>query len=102
MSFFQHPLAVVESSSIGDDTRIWAFAHILPGAHLGCECNVPNPGPYPRSGRNLKARRNAYNGRVLARRTAQVRGLVAGTAASQSTSHWVGSAIVNGFWDSLD
>ena len=40
MSFFQHALAVVESSSIGDDTRIWAFAHILPGAHLGCECNI--------------------------------------------------------------
>jgi len=40
MSFFQHPLAVVESSSIGDNTRIWAFAHILPGAHIGCECNI--------------------------------------------------------------
>ena len=40
MSFFQHPLAVVESSSIGDSTRIWAFAHILPGARIGSDCNI--------------------------------------------------------------
>jgi acetyltransferase-like isoleucine patch superfamily enzyme len=40
MSFFQHPLSVVESSSIGDNTRIWAFAHILPGARIGAECNL--------------------------------------------------------------
>ena len=40
MSFFQHPLAIVESSSIGDNTRIWAFAHVLPGAHIGSECNI--------------------------------------------------------------
>jgi acetyltransferase-like isoleucine patch superfamily enzyme/dTDP-4-dehydrorhamnose 3,5-epimerase-like enzyme len=40
MSFFQHPLAVVETSSIGQNTRIWAFAHILPGARIGCECNL--------------------------------------------------------------
>ncbi len=40
MSFFQHPLAVVESSSIGDSTRIWAFAHILPGARIGSACNI--------------------------------------------------------------
>ena len=40
MSFFQHPLAVVESSSIGRNIRIWAFAHILPGARIGCECNI--------------------------------------------------------------
>ena len=40
MSFIQHPLAVVESSSIGDGTRIWAFAHILPGARIGSECNI--------------------------------------------------------------
>ena len=40
MSFIQHPLAVVESTSIGDGTRIWAFAHILPGARIGSECNI--------------------------------------------------------------
>jgi UDP-2-acetamido-3-amino-2,3-dideoxy-glucuronate N-acetyltransferase len=40
MSFFQHPLAVVESAAVGDGTRIWAFAHILPGAQIGSECNI--------------------------------------------------------------
>lgn len=38
--FFQHPAAIVESTSIGDDTRIWAFTHILPGARLGAGCNI--------------------------------------------------------------
>ncbi|MEP6535859.1 MAG: WxcM-like domain-containing protein [Bryobacteraceae bacterium] len=40
MNFFQHPLAVVESSAIGDKTRIWAFAHILAGARIGSGCNI--------------------------------------------------------------
>lgn len=40
MSFFQHPLAVVESTFIGDSTRIWAFVHILPGARIGSGCNI--------------------------------------------------------------
>jgi len=37
---FQHPQALCESSHIGDGTRIWAFAHILPGAVIGRECNI--------------------------------------------------------------
>jgi len=40
MAFFQHPLAVVESTQIGDGTRVWAFAHILPGARIGRDCNI--------------------------------------------------------------
>lgn len=40
MSFFQHPNAIVESTQIGDQTRIWAFAHILPHARLGEDCNI--------------------------------------------------------------
>ena len=39
-TFFQHELAVVESENIGKDTRIWAFAHILPGAVIGNNCNI--------------------------------------------------------------
>jgi UDP-2-acetamido-3-amino-2,3-dideoxy-glucuronate N-acetyltransferase len=39
-SYFQHPNALVESSSIGEGTRVWAFAHILPGAVIGRDCNV--------------------------------------------------------------
>jgi UDP-2-acetamido-3-amino-2,3-dideoxy-glucuronate N-acetyltransferase len=35
-----HPQALCESSSIGAHTRVWAFAHILPGARIGSDCNV--------------------------------------------------------------
>ncbi|MEY4576349.1 MAG: hypothetical protein RL701_1052 [Pseudomonadota bacterium] len=38
--YFQHPQALVESSRIGARTRIWAFAHVLPGAVLGEDCNI--------------------------------------------------------------
>jgi UDP-2-acetamido-3-amino-2,3-dideoxy-glucuronate N-acetyltransferase len=39
-SFFQHEKAIVESALIGDRTRIWAFAHVLPGAKIGADCNI--------------------------------------------------------------
>ena len=35
-----HPTAIVESTNIGKDTRIWAFVHILPGAVIGQDCNI--------------------------------------------------------------
>ena len=35
-----HPLAIVESSRIGFGTRIWAYAHVLPGARIGRNCNL--------------------------------------------------------------
>jgi len=38
--FYQHPQAIVESGRIGAGTRIWAFAHILPGAVIGRDCNI--------------------------------------------------------------
>lgn len=37
---FVHPNAICESLNLGKGTRIWAFAHILPGARIGCECNI--------------------------------------------------------------
>jgi UDP-2-acetamido-3-amino-2,3-dideoxy-glucuronate N-acetyltransferase len=37
---FQHPQALVETTRIGAGTRIWAFAHVLPGAMIGADCNV--------------------------------------------------------------
>ena len=40
MAQYRHPQALVESNSIGDRTRIWAFAHILPGARIGADCNI--------------------------------------------------------------
>lgn len=39
-NFYQHPKAIVESEKIGEKTRIWAFAHILPGAEIGEDCNI--------------------------------------------------------------
>jgi UDP-2-acetamido-3-amino-2,3-dideoxy-glucuronate N-acetyltransferase len=40
MTYYSHPQALVESTKIGDGTRIWAFAHVLPGATIGRDCNV--------------------------------------------------------------
>lgn len=40
MPFFQHPQAIVESTSVGEGTRVWAFAHVLPSAVIGKQCNV--------------------------------------------------------------
>jgi UDP-2-acetamido-3-amino-2,3-dideoxy-glucuronate N-acetyltransferase len=38
--YFKHPAAIVESASIGPRTRVWAFAHVLPGAVVGADCNL--------------------------------------------------------------
>jgi acetyltransferase-like isoleucine patch superfamily enzyme/dTDP-4-dehydrorhamnose 3,5-epimerase-like enzyme len=37
---FVHEQALCESSSVGERTRIWAFAHVLPGAVIGADCNI--------------------------------------------------------------
>ena len=37
---FQHSTALVESRKIGTGTRIWALAHVLPGAVVGEDCNI--------------------------------------------------------------
>ena len=38
--FFAHPQALVESTEIGPNTRIWAFAHVMAGARIGSDCNI--------------------------------------------------------------
>lgn len=35
-----HPSALCESRDIGPGTRIWAFAHVMDGAHIGADCNI--------------------------------------------------------------
>jgi acetyltransferase-like isoleucine patch superfamily enzyme len=35
-----HPQAIVESLNIGEQTRIWAFSHVLPGAKIGRDVNL--------------------------------------------------------------
>ncbi len=39
-SYWAHPTALVESDDIGAGTRIWAFAHVMNGVHIGSRCNV--------------------------------------------------------------
>ncbi len=40
-NYFVHPQGIVEEGAqIGAGTRVWAFAHILPGATIGEECNI--------------------------------------------------------------
>lgn len=38
--FFIHDQGICESTTVGDGTRIWAFAHVLEGAHIGEDCNI--------------------------------------------------------------
>ncbi|MFC1757552.1 acyltransferase [Planctomycetota bacterium] len=38
--FFAHPSALVESSDLGEGTRVWAFTHVLDGAKIGANCNI--------------------------------------------------------------
>lgn len=38
--YFSHPSAIVDSSSIGNNTRIWAFSHVMEGAMIGSDCNI--------------------------------------------------------------
>lgn len=40
MSAFIHPLSDVQSTDIGDGTRIWQFCVVLPGAKIGRNCNI--------------------------------------------------------------
>jgi acetyltransferase-like isoleucine patch superfamily enzyme len=37
---FVHPRGLCESADVGAGTRVWAFAHVLPGAKVGRGCNV--------------------------------------------------------------
>jgi acetyltransferase-like isoleucine patch superfamily enzyme len=37
---FVHTHALCETKQIGSGTRVWAFAHILPGARIGQDCNI--------------------------------------------------------------
>jgi acetyltransferase-like isoleucine patch superfamily enzyme/dTDP-4-dehydrorhamnose 3,5-epimerase-like enzyme len=40
MGYFKHDTAIVDSDHIGDNTRIWAFSHVLAGARIGADCNL--------------------------------------------------------------
>jgi acetyltransferase-like isoleucine patch superfamily enzyme len=35
-----HPKGLCESDTVGEGTRVWAFAHVMPGARVGRDCNI--------------------------------------------------------------
>ena len=37
---FVHERGLCESDDVGARTRVWAFAHVMKGAHVGADCNV--------------------------------------------------------------
>src|ERR1700733_13356055 len=37
---FVHAQGLCESETVGAGTRVWAFAHVLPGARIGVNCNI--------------------------------------------------------------
>ena len=57
-----HPTAVIdEGCSIGAGTRIWHFAHIMPGCTIGENCNLGQNvvvSPQVRLGNNVKVQNN--------------------------------------------
>jgi acetyltransferase-like isoleucine patch superfamily enzyme len=38
--FFKHPTALVETDRIGEQTNVWAYAHVMKGAVVGSHCNI--------------------------------------------------------------
>jgi UDP-2-acetamido-3-amino-2,3-dideoxy-glucuronate N-acetyltransferase len=40
MTHYVHPQGICESENIGEGSRVWAFAHVLPGARIGADCNI--------------------------------------------------------------
>lgn len=40
LPYYAHPTALVESSTVGAGTRVWAFCHVLAGAVVGRDCNL--------------------------------------------------------------
>ena len=59
-----HPNGLCESDQVGAGTRIWAFAHVLPGAVIGVECNVCD-GAYVESGVVVGDRSTIKNGVMI-------------------------------------
>lgn len=70
-SVYIHPSAVVDDDvEIGPGTKIWHFAHILPGSRIGANCVIGQNvmiGPHARIGSGCKIQNNVsiYEGIVL-------------------------------------
>jgi len=70
-SYFVHPTAAVDDDvEIGEGTKIWHFAHILGGSHIGARCVIGQNvmiGPNVHVGTNCKIQNNVsiYEGVTL-------------------------------------
>lgn len=40
MAVFIHPFSDIQSSTIGDNTKIWQYCVVLPNAQIGSDCNI--------------------------------------------------------------
>lgn len=62
MPYFAHPTAVIdEGCTIGDNTKIWHFSHIMPGCTIGNGCNIGQNvvvSPEVTLGNNVKVQNN--------------------------------------------
>lgn len=59
-----HPRGLCESDTVGAGTRIWAFAHVLPGAVVGADCNICD-GAFVEAGAVLGDRVTVKNGTLV-------------------------------------
>ena len=58
------PSGLCESDEVGAGTRIWAFAHVLPGAQIGRDCNICD-GAFVETGAVLGDRVTVKNGTLI-------------------------------------
>ncbi|MGC6469866.1 MAG: acyltransferase [Flavobacteriales bacterium] len=62
MSFFLHPSSIVDDNvSIGDNTKIWHFSHVLSNTNIGKNCSFGQNcviGPNVRVGNSVKVQNN--------------------------------------------
>jgi UDP-2-acetamido-3-amino-2,3-dideoxy-glucuronate N-acetyltransferase len=60
--FFAHETAVIDGGcSIGKNTKIWHFSHIMKNANIGQSCNIGQNvviSPYVKLGKNVKVQNN--------------------------------------------
>ena len=59
-----HPQGLCESDDVGAGTRVWAFAHVLPGAKVGRDCNICD-GAFVEDGAVLGDRVTVKNGTLV-------------------------------------
>jgi acetyltransferase-like isoleucine patch superfamily enzyme len=57
-------MGLCESDDVGTGTRVWAFAHVLPGARVGRDCNICD-GAFVEDGVVLGDRVTVKNGVLL-------------------------------------